>query len=96
MNNEQSNCHLREYIVTYASIFPSRVAATPSRILVYEEITTVDGLVVPTRYSIYEKNHSLYAACKIRDWSFNKPFDAARMTMPAGAVIDISSPTRAN
>ena len=96
MNNEQSNCHLREYIVTYASIFPSRVAATPSRILVYEEFATVDGLVVPTRYSIYEKNHSLYAACKIRDWSFNKPFDAARMTMPAGAVIDISSPTRAN
>jgi len=85
-----------EYIVTYAALLPVGVAATPPHILVYEEFATVDGLVVPTRYSIYEKNHALYATCEIRDWSFKKPFDAARMTMPAGAVIDASSPKRSN
>ncbi len=85
-----------EYIVTYASILPAGVAATPPHILVYDEFATVDGHVVPTRYSIYEKNHSLYATCEIRDWSFKKPFDATRMTMPEGAVIDSSSPTRTN
>jgi len=47
-----------------------------------------------TSREIIEKNHSLYATCEIRDWSFKKPFAAARMTMPAGAVIDTSSPTR--
>lgn len=85
-----------EYIVTYASLLPSGVAATPPHILVYEEFTTVNGLVVPTRYSIFEKNHSLYATCEIRNWSFKKPFDATRMTMPPGAVVDASSPARAN
>lgn len=85
-----------EYIVTYAALLPPGVAATPPHVLIYEEFATVDGLVVPTRYSIYEKNHSLYATCEIRDWSFKKPFDAARMTMPPGAVIDASSPTRTN
>ena len=49
-----------EYIVTYAAILPAGVAATPPHILVYEEFATVDGLVVPTRYSIYDKkDHSL-------------------------------------
>ncbi|MGH7454436.1 MAG: DUF6503 family protein [bacterium] len=85
-----------EYIVTYASLLPPGVEATPPHILVYEAFATVDGLVVPTRYSIYEKNHSLYATCEIRSWSFKKPFDTARMTMPPDAVIDASSPTGTN
>ncbi|MGH7452535.1 MAG: DUF6503 family protein [bacterium] len=85
-----------EYIVTYAALLPPGVRATPPHILIYEEFATVDGLVVPTRYSIYEENHSLYASCEIRSWSFKKPFDATRMTMPPGAVIDSSSPTRVN
>lgn len=85
-----------EYIVTYAAILPPGVKATSPHILVYEEFATVDGLMVPTRYSIYEKNHSLYATCEIRNWSFKKPFDATRMTMPPGAVIDASSPTGTN
>jgi hypothetical protein len=85
-----------EYIVTYAELLPSGVAATPPHILVYEELTAVDGLVVPTRYSIFEKNHSPYATCTIRNWSFKKPFDTTRMTMPAGAVIDASNPARMN
>jgi hypothetical protein len=81
-----------EYIVTYSSILPPNTKATPPHILVYENFETVDGLVVPTQYSIFDKDHKLQASCKIRKWSFKKPFDVSRMNMPAGAVIDTSKP----
>ncbi|MGH9856544.1 MAG: hypothetical protein ACRD4B_01750, partial [Acidobacteriota bacterium] len=81
-----------EYIATYASIQPPGAKATPPNILVYEAFTTVDGLVVPTRYSIYQKDHTRIGTCEIRNWSFKKPFDANRLTMPPGAVIDTSNP----
>jgi hypothetical protein len=84
-----------EYVVTYAAILPKGVAASPPHVLVYEEFAQIDGLVVPTRYSIFEKNHSVYATCEIRNWSFKKPFEKARMTKPAGAEVDTSSPARA-
>ncbi len=83
-----------EYIVTYASILPPGTNATPPHILVYDSFSTVEGLLVPNRYSIYDKNHSPVAKCEIRNWSFTKKFDTKRMTMPPAAVIDKSSPTR--
>jgi hypothetical protein len=83
-----------EYVVTYASLLPPGVKASPPHILIYEEFASVEGLVVPVRYSTYEKNHTLYATCEVRNWSFKKPFDATRMTIPPGAVIDTSSPKR--
>jgi hypothetical protein len=81
-----------EYVATYASILPPGAKATPPHILVYEEFATVDGLVVPVRYSIFDKSHKLIATCEIRNWSFKKPFDGTRMTIPAGALIDTSKP----
>ena len=81
-----------EYIVTYASMLPPGAKATPPHILVYESFATVEGLIVPTRYSIFEKNHKLLATCEIRNWSFKKPFDSARMTVPPGAIMDKSTP----
>jgi hypothetical protein len=83
-----------EYIATYASILPQGKKATPVHVLVYENSSTVDGLVVPTQYSIYDKNHNLAGSCKIRNWSFKKPFDRARMNKPSGAVVDTSSPMK--
>ncbi len=83
-----------EYIVTYASLLPPDAKSTPPHILVYDTFTTVDGLVVPSKYSIYEKDRKPYAACEIRNWSFKKPFDTSRMTMPPGAVVDTTKPTR--
>jgi hypothetical protein len=52
----------------------------------------VDGLTVPTQYSIFDKSQKLIASCKIRNWSFKKPFDAKRMTMGPKAVVDNSKP----
>jgi Family of unknown function (DUF6503) len=80
-----------EYVATYASIQPTG-KASPPHILVYESFTSVNGLVVPTRYSIYEKNHNLVASCEIRNWSFEKPFDSNRMTKSPTAVVDTSKP----
>ncbi len=80
-----------EYIVTYRSLLPEGVAHTPPHILIYDEYREVDGLLVPTRFTVYE-DEALYAACEISDWSFSKPFDAARLVMPEDAVVDESVP----
>jgi hypothetical protein len=81
-----------EYIATYSAILPPDTKASPAHVVVYESFETVDGLVVPTRYSIFDKNHKLVASCKIRNWSFKKPFDVKRMTMTPEAVADTSKP----
>ena len=80
-----------EYIVTYRSILPEGMAATPPHLLVFDEMTTVGGLVVPTHFTIHE-GPAVYATCQISDWSFEEPFDTSRMEMPEGAAVDTSSP----
>jgi hypothetical protein len=80
-----------EYIATYAAVVPPGTKPIP-HILVYENFDTIDGLVVPTRYSIYDKNHKQIASCEIRNWSFQRPFDSSRMTKSATAVVDSSKP----
>lgn len=78
------------YVVTYPGLVPRGMEHTPEHILLYEEFATVNGLVVPTAYTIYETNRDEYAACKITNWSFDKPFDDALVDMPEGAVVDRS------
>lgn len=80
------------YTVTYVSILPEGMESTPEHILVYDEYAMVSGLKVPTHYTIYETDQSEYASCRFRNWSFSKPFDESRMTMPEGAVLDESAP----
>jgi hypothetical protein len=80
-----------EYIVTYRSILPEGVKHSPPHVLVYDTFETVDGLKVPTSFTVYE-NEEFYAGCEIGKWSFREPFDEARMTMPEGAVVDTSQP----
>lgn len=81
-----------EYIVTYRSLLPPGVEATSPHVLVFEEWETVTGLLVPTRYTIFDKDGTVYGTCRIRDWSFSRPFDETRMRMPKGAVLDTSQP----
>lgn len=78
------------YIVTYTEILPEGVESTPEHTFVYDELERVDGLMVPTRCSIYELDQTPYASIEVGGWSFRKPFDASRMSMPEGAVIDTS------
>jgi hypothetical protein len=80
-----------EYTVTYTSLLPEGMDSTPVHLLVYDEWSEVDGLLVPTAYTIYE-GEAVYASNVIRDWSFDEPFDASRMEMPDGAVVDESQP----
>ena len=80
-----------EYIVTYDAILPEGVEHTLPHLLVYDEWTEVDGLVVPTFFTIWE-GAEVYARCRIGGWSFSEPFPAERLEMPAGAVVDTSAP----
>ncbi len=81
-----------EYVVTYRALLPEGVESTPPHLLVFDEYDTVDGLVVPTHYTIYELDGAVYATCPVSEWSFSRPFDESRMVMPAGAVLDESTP----
>ena len=85
-----------ELRVTYADILPPEVDAI-EEIAVYDKFATVEGLVVPMKCSIHGKDRSPLASLEWRNWSFDRPFDASRMVMAAGAVVDTSSPiTRSN
>ena len=85
-----------ELRVTYADILPPEVDAI-EEIAVYDRFTIVEGLVVPTKCSIYGKDRSPLASLEWRNWSLGRPFDESRMVMAAGAVVDASSPiTRSN
>lgn len=72
-----------EYTVT------GRPESNPPGILVYEEFTTVDGLTVPVKASVYGKQDRTFQRTRMaRNWSFREPFDESRMVMPPGAVVD--------
>jgi hypothetical protein len=79
------------YVVTYRALLPPGMESTPEHLLVYDAFETVNGLAVPTAYTIYE-NGAVYANCAIRNWTFGAPFDEARMAMPDSAVVDTTSP----
>ena len=80
------------YTVTYRALLPDSVASTPEHILVYDEWTRADGLLVPAHYTIYSTDQDTLYTCSIRDWSFQRPFDEGRMTMPDSAVVDETVP----
>ncbi len=80
-----------DYVVTYGSLMPPGAESSPEHHLVFESYETVNGLLVPTSYTIYEDG-KVYATCKVRDWSFDQPFDESRMSMPSAASIDTTTP----
>jgi hypothetical protein len=80
------------YVVTYKALLPEGEKMTPEHVLVFDSYERVDGLLVPTHFSIYQVDGTPYAECEITNWSFHEPFDESRMTMPPGAVVDESQP----
>ena len=80
------------YVVTYDALLPEGVDATPPHVLVYDEWDREAGLMVPSRFTIYEEDGSVYARCDISGWSFTEPFDESRVIMPPGAVVDETQP----
>lgn len=81
-----------KYVMTYRALLPPGVERAPEHMLVFEEHATVNGLVVPTRYTIHNMDRSVLARCAIGDWAFDRPFDAAMVAMPEGAVVDTTRP----
>lgn len=89
---ETERLHGCKYVVTYEALLPEGIEHTPEHILVFEDWTTTAGLIVPTRFTIYDLDGSVYSGCEISEWSFGRPFDEARMEMPEDAVVDTSTP----
>lgn len=89
---ETKRLHANRYIVTYEALLPEGAEQTPDKILIYDEWTTVEGLLVPAAFTIRAMDGSDYARCAIRNWSFSEPFDESRMTMPEDATVDTSQP----
>ncbi len=81
-----------QYIVTYQGLLPEGVTESPENTLLFTGHTEVGGLTVPTAYTIFAADGSVYASTEVRDWSFERPFDKDRMTMPEGAIVDKSTP----
>ncbi|HXV13563.1 MAG TPA: hypothetical protein VEC56_05100 [Candidatus Krumholzibacteria bacterium] len=80
-----------DYIVTYRALLDAGETSTPEHCLVYDQMTPVEGVTVPSHFTIYEGDR-VYAECSISGYSLAKAFDESRMTMPEGAVVDTSTP----
>lgn len=81
-----------KYVVTYKALLTEGQNKTREHVLVFDSHKNVDGLLMPTHYTVYELDHTPYATCAFDNWSFTQPFDTSRMKMPRGAVLDESMP----
>jgi hypothetical protein len=81
-----------EFTVTYADVLPPDVEFKKD-LGVFEAYEEVEGLKVPARFPLYVDGE-LQGTYEWREVSFSQPFDGSRMTMPEGAVVDDSNPTR--
>ncbi len=81
-----------QFTITYAAVLPPDVKEIKETI-VFDEFTSVDGLLLPGTGTVYKEDGTRSGTFRWSAVSLRQPFDAARMQMPAGAVIDTSSPT---
>lgn len=84
-----------EYVMTYASMMQGGAEASPPSVFVWEKTETVEGFIVPARYTVYWKDGSVAVKDgEVSHWSFQQPFEAARLTMPTAGTRDESNPNR--
>ena len=84
--------HADEYVATYKAVMPEGKTATDPHIVIYDAYEEVDGLHVPTKFTVYNTDGSVYTGCEVSSWSFTGTFDDSRMAMADGMVVDTSSP----
>jgi hypothetical protein len=80
------------YVMTYQAALPPGADRAPDHMVIFDRHETVNGLLVPTRFTVYEMDRRKIGECAVTDWSFNQPFDAAMAMMPEGAVVDTTTP----
>ena len=80
------------YTVTYRALLPEGVESTPPHVLLFDGWTTVDGLLVPTHFTIREENGDPYSSAGFSGWSFREPFDESKLDLGPGAAADTSTP----
>ena len=77
-----------------ASYLPPSVKSVGPFFHVNHEFETVDGLIVPVRYSVHGKDGSRTIVGNVSSWSWSEEFDQTRLEKPPEAVVDGSSPRR--
>ena len=91
INPETKMLRAVDYVVTYQALMDEGQTSSPEHCLIWDQTTTVEGLTLPSHFTIYEAG-KVYADCTLSDYSLSKPFDESRMAMPEGAVVDTSAP----
>lgn len=88
-----------EYVVSFGPMLDLFQAPADAKFIgpffhVYRKWETVAGLTVPSEYDTFLPDGSKMGVHEVTDWSFDQPFDSARLEMPDGAVVDTSDPRR--
>lgn len=83
-----------QYVMTYAALMQNGATASPPSILVWEETANVEGMIVPTKYTVHWAGDGSVVVRngRIQNWAFDGAFDPAQLTMPADGQIDRSTP----
>ncbi|MEZ4272120.1 MAG: hypothetical protein R3C68_12030 [Myxococcota bacterium] len=89
------------YVVSYKPFMASKgVSHTPEKLLVYEDYQEAGPLTLARTHRFYAfadgKRGSLVTVSTVSDVQYGAQFDAAQLTMPAGAQIDTSMDALAN
>ncbi|NNE71506.1 MAG: hypothetical protein HKN29_14240 [Rhodothermales bacterium] len=79
------------YTVTYGRGRPAPDATPRENLFYYQDLVTVDGLTVPTRFRGYRYADGLRGDLRNEAWvtdiSFRRPFDSSRLAVPEGAQV---------
>ena len=76
--------HLRA--CTFAAS-PAGGASQPF-LLRFEEYTKADGMLLPSKLTMYAGDYTPIIVATFRDWKLDRPFDANRAAMPDSAVTE--------
>jgi hypothetical protein len=80
--------------MTYTALMQDGAKSSPPSVFVWEKTATVNGLVVPTQYTVHWAGDRSVAVKEgvIEDWAFDGAFDRSQLVMPADGTPDLSTP----
>jgi hypothetical protein len=89
-----SRLRAAQYVMTYTALMQDGAKSSPPSVFVWEKTATVNGLVVPTQYTVHWAGDRSVAVKEgvIEDWAFDGAFDRSQLVMPADGTPDLSTP----
>lgn len=62
--------------------------ASQQLLLRFEEYARTDGMLLPSKLTMYAGDYTPVVVATFRDWKLDRPFDASRAAMPDSAVTE--------